>query len=394
MIFSALVGAQGSLEVMEFLLNDDIPITENNKLKILKDGQEKFDDLFESINHAKHHIHLEYFNFRNDSIAGLLFAKLAAKAAEGIKVRALFDAFGNLSNNKPLKKKHLEQIRSSGIEIEIFDPICFPFINHVFHRDHRKIVVIDGEIAYTGGINVADYYIDGLPNIGAWRDMHLKIEGNAVNYLQEIFLTTWNQTTKQDIKGDEYFPIHNQSSEKSVAIINRAPKQSPKQLRHTYSKSIDAAQNKIEIVNPYFLPTRSIRKKLKNAVKRGVDVEIMISKNADIKFTPDGVFYAANKLRKKGANIYVFNNGFHHSKIMMVDDEFCTIGSANLDSRSFRFDYEVNTFIFDEEITNQLSTIFEEDKNYSEKLTSEKWKQRSAWKRFVGWAANAMTPFL
>lgn len=129
-------------------------------------GREKFTDLFEAIRHARHHIHLEYFNFRNDSIANSLFDLLAEKVKEGVEVRAMFDAFGNWSNNQPLKKHHLQAIKARGIEIVKFDPITFPYINHAMHRDHRKIVVIDGKTGYTGGMNIADYYINGLPKIG------------------------------------------------------------------------------------------------------------------------------------------------------------------------------------------------------------------------------------
>lgn len=149
--------------MLQFLEYSNIPITDNNKVKLIKSGREKFEDLFEAIRGAKHHIHLEYFNFRNDSIANALFDLLGEKVKEGVKVRAMFDAFGNWSNNKPLKKRHLKAIREKGIEIVKFDPFKFPYINHAAHRDHRKIAVIDGKIGYTGGMNIADYYINGLP---------------------------------------------------------------------------------------------------------------------------------------------------------------------------------------------------------------------------------------
>ena len=383
--------------VIQFLSDADIPVTTNNKIHLLKSGKEKFDDLFSAIKKAKHHIHLEYFNFRNDSIANELFTLLAHKAQEGVEIRALFDAFGNWSNSRPLKKKHLKNLRKKGIEIYHFDPLRFPYINHVFHRDHRKIVVIDGTIAYVGGMNIADYYIKGLPEIGEWRDMHVRIEGKATHYLQEIFLSIWNKTTKQNISGTVYFPIYSDTTfhkGKSIAIVDRTPKKSPKQIRQTYAKSIDVAKSNIQIVNPYFLPTRSIRKALKSALKRGINVEIMISAKADIAFTPEGSIRVAHNLMKKGAHIYLYNGGFHHSKVMMIDSTFCTVGTANLDSRSLRYDYEVNAFIFDKEITEELSEIFEKDKQNCTMLTPEEWRKRSVWKRFVGLLAQMCTPFL
>lgn len=391
------IGLTSDSLVLRFLSASEIPISDNNKVKLLKSGQEKFIDLFAAIREAKHHIHLEYFNFRNDSIANALFDLLAEKVKEGVEVRAMFDAFGNWSNSKPLKKKHLKQIRERGIEIVKFDPFTFPYINHATHRDHRKIAVIDGKIAYTGGMNIADYYINGLPKIGTWRDMHARIEGNAVDALQEIFLTIWNKETKQNIGGEAYFPGHHERSDSTdivVAIVDRTPKKNSRMLSHAYAMSIFSAQKNVRIVNPYFVPTTSITKALNNTIKRGVDVTIMVSSASDISFTPDAALYKLHRLMKKGASVYMYNGGFHHSKIMMIDDLFCTVGTANLNSRSLRYDYETNAFIFDTQITSELNDMFHEDIEHCTKLTPEFWKKRSPWKKFVGWFANLFTPFL
>ena len=385
--------------LIAYLNHHKIQITEHNELKVLKSGEEKFIDLFKEIEKAKHHIHLEYFNFRNDSIANALFEILERKAKEGVEVRAMYDAFGNSSNNQPLKNKHIKSICERGIEIVEFDPLRFPWINHVFHRDHRKIVVIDGLIGYTGGMNIADYYIEGLPEIGEWRDMHIRITGDAVNELQDIFLAMWNKCTKQDIGGEAYYPYRKDSTftkqqNKKVAIVDRVPRKIPHIMRRVYAQAIESAEEKVQIINPYFTPTRIIKKAIKNAVKKGVKVEIMIPGKSDIPFTPDAALYIANQLRKKGADIYIFNGGFHHSKIMMIDSLYCTVGSTNLNSRSLRYDYEVNAFIFDTETTDELMTMFKEDQENSTLLTSEMYKKRSIWKKFVGWFAHLFTPFL
>ena len=385
--------------LIAYLNNLGIETTTHNKLKLLKSGEEKFIDLFQKIEEAKHHVHLEYFNFRNDSIANALFELLAKKAKEGVEIRAIFDAFGNFSNNQPLKKKHLKEIREKGIEIVKFDPLRFPWINHVFHRDHRKIVVIDGKIGYTGGMNIADYYIKGLPEIGDWRDMHIRVEGTAVNYLQDIFLDMWNKCTQQEIGGNIYYPLRNDlastcQSGKSVAIIDRYPRKDPKTMREVYANAIENAENKVQIINPYFTPVKRIKKAIKRAVKNGVKVEVMIPGKSDIGFTPDAALYIANQLRKKGVDIYIYNGGFHHSKIMMIDSLYCTVGSTNLNSRSLRFDYEVNAFIFDKETTEELIQMFKEDQEDSTLLTAEMYKKRSTWKKFIGWFAHLFTPFL
>ena len=225
----------------------------NNSVTLLLNGQEKFDDMFSAISQAKSSVHLEYFNFRNDSIASRLFEILVRKAREGVEVRALFDSFGNSSNNRPLKKRHLEELRSHGVEIYEFDPLRFPWVNHVFHRDHRKIVVIDGQIAYTGGMNVADYYIKGTKQVGEWRDMHCRIEGDEVNTLQSIFLSIWNKTAKQNVHGAQYFRCFRgadyitglkpdtcaTAGHKMVGIINREPLTSNKIIRTFYINAIN-----------------------------------------------------------------------------------------------------------------------------------------------------------
>ena len=385
--------------LIAYLNECGIEITTNNEIEILKSGHDKFIDLFEEIKKAKHHIHLEYFNFRNDSIANSLFKLLEEKAKEGVEIRAMYDAFGNSSNNRPLKKKHIKEIRSKGIEIVEFDPLKFPWINHVFHRDHRKIAIIDGKVGYTGGMNIADYYITGLPEIGEWRDMHIRINGEAVGDLQDIFLDMWNQCTKQKIEGVNYYPyrkdtIYSQTTNTQIAIVDRYPRKNPEVMRRVYAKAIESAENKVQIINPYFTPTRIIKKAIKKATQKGVKVEIMIPGKSDIPFTPDAAMYIANKLRKKGADIYIFNGGFHHSKIMMIDSAYCTVGSTNLNSRSLRYDYEVNAFIFDPKVTHELMSIFYKDQQNSTLLTKEIYKKRSTWKKFWGWFAHLFTPFL
>ena len=389
--------APGDSLMRRYLAREGIPVTRHNRVRLLMSGHDKFADLFSAIRRARHHIHLEYFNFRNDSIASTLFRLLAQKAREGVEVRALFDAFGNSSNNRPLRRRHLDSIRAQGIEIVKFDPLRFPYFNHIAHRDHRKIVVIDGRVGYTGGMNIADYYIHGLPKVGAWRDMHARIEGDAVRYLQGIFLTMWNRETGQHVGGPAYFPdmpALPDSLARPVAIVDRTPHRSPRAMRRAYIAAIDAAQRTVQIVNPYFVPTRSVRRALKRALKQGKEVEIMIPSVSDVPFTPEAALYYVHRLMKRGARVYLYNGGFHHSKVMMVDSTFCTVGSANLDARSLRHDYETNAFILHPATTAELTEMFARDRQASTLLTPEVWKKRSGWKKFVGWFAHLLGPVL
>lgn len=400
-------GEERSDSTIKYILEKkNVEFTNDNSVTLLMNGHEKFDDMFKAIRQAQHHIHLEYFNFRNDSIASALFELLKQKAAEGVAVRALFDGFGNDSNNRPLKKKHLDPLREAGIEIYEFDPIRFPWVNHVFSRDHRKIVVIDGAIAYTGGMNVADYYLNGTEQVGEWRDMHCRIEGSAVDELQRIFLRIWNKVTKQDIQGNEYFSQTNTfdqlkpdttgtAGHKLLGIINREPRKTADIIRTFYLEAINSAHDSIKLVNPYLTLNHKLKKALRNAVKRGVKVEIMISQHSDIPLTPDCVFYNAHKLMKHGADIWVYQPGFHHTKIIMVDGRFCTVGSANLNARSLRWDYEENAVILDSCTTRELSQMFDHDKTKSLYLTEQLWDEmRTPWKKFVGWFAHLLAPFL
>lgn len=410
LFFTCNVCAQTSDSlIVENLRDEGITFSHNNSVTLLMSGQEKFDDMFQAIRQARSSVHLEYFNFRNDSIASLLFRLLAQKAKEGVEVRALFDGFGNDSNNRPLKRKHLKQMRSVGIEIYEFDPVNFPWVNHVFHRDHRKIVVIDGKIAYTGGMNVADYYINGTEVVGEWRDMHCRIEGDEVNTLQKIFLRMWNKVTGQNVYGTKYYRGYHgadyitglkpdtccTAGKKMVGIINREPRVTNKIIRKFYTDAINEAKDSIKLVNPYLTLNNTLKRALRNAVKRGVKVEIMVSAHSDIPLTPDCVFYNVHNLMQHGVDVWIYKKGFHHTKIIMVDGRFCTVGSANLNARSLNFDYEENAVIIDPCTTKELNDMFEKDKAESFKLTEETWDEwRTPWQKFVGWFASLLTPFL
>lgn len=418
LLFSIPLAAQREMDrqsitadslILQDLKAEGIRFTDDNSVTLLPTGKAKFKDMFQAIRQAKKSIHLEYFNFRNDSIARALFVLLEQKASEGVEVRALFDDFGNASNNRPLRQKHLKELRDNGVEIYAFDPIRFPWVNHVFSRDHRKIVVIDGRVAYTGGMNVADYYIKGTPQVGSWHDMHCRIEGSAVDELQRIFIHTWNAVTRQSVQGQQYYrglgdvsyfeeltpDTTTTAGRKVVGIINREPRISPAIIRQFYLSAINNARDSIKIINPYFTLNRALKKALKRAAKRGVKVEIMLSIRNDIPLTPDCGFYNAHKLMKSGCNIWLYKPGFHHTKIITVDGRLCTVGSANLNGRSLAWDREVNAVIADREITAQLDAIFARDKKQSMLLTPQSWEEfRTPWDKLRGWLAHLIAPLL
>ena len=420
-----------------------VTFTDGNSVRLLDSGQKKFSAMLDSIRHAKHYVHLEYFNFRNDSLGRVLFTLLGEKAREGVKVRAMFDSFGNRSNDSPLKPEHIKLIREAGIDIYEFDPIKFPWINHAYHRDHRKIVVIDGAVAYAGGMNVADYYIHGRPEFGAWRDMHMELHGPVVAQYEQVFERMWWQVTgevimegaheaykaREAIGGLRAIKAHrlnrakaNKAAESNeplsagslggsqgemdalhqrlerpsegidatvtdarIGVVDRRPHRYSKLMRKAYVAAIDAAQQHIQIINPYPTNVKSVRRAIKRALKRGVDVEIMVSAKSDVPITPDVVGLEMKHMAKRGARVWYNNDGFHHSKVMMVDGRFCTVGSTNLDARSFLYDYEVNAFILNSQTTGELNAHFEKEKKNCEPYRNEDWRKRfSLGHRLVG----------
>lgn len=377
-----------------YLKSEGIPYTSNNQVAILNGAHMKFDSMFKDIKEAKHHIHLEYFNFRNDSINKVLVDLLEQKAKEGVEIRAMFDSFGNSSNDRPLKKKDMKAMRERGIEIVKVAPLKFPWVDYFASRDHRKIVVIDGKIGYIGGINVADYYLNGIEGVGEWRDMHSKVEGEAVNELQKIFLDMWYAETKERIEGEVYYPQHNDNGGADIAVVDRWPGRTPSRMRDVYANAIYAAKDSIILINPYFVPMPGVRKALEDALDEGVKVTLVLSEKGDIPMIPDGVWRVSYQLMKRGAEVYMYTGGFNHSKVMCVDGLYCTIGSANLNSRSLIYDYESNIFIFGKEDTEELYKCIDLDRQKSYRVTKEIYKKRCWWSRFCGWLVTLITPLV
>ena len=240
-------------------------------------------------------------------------------------------------------------------------------------------------------MNVADYYLVGTEQVGEWRDMHCRIEGPAVNELQRIFVRFWKLVAKEELTNQKYFQGV-PSGSKMIGIANREPHTSNEIMRRFYVSMLDNAKDSVKIINPYFVPTNKVIKALKRCAERGVKMDILISSKYDEPLTPDVVMYNMKKLIKRGANVWRYRPGFHHSKIMMVDGKVCTIGSTNLDSRSLRYDYEANDIIADEATTRELDSLFIEDTRKSDLLTLEEWKKsRTTWQRFRGWLGHLLT---
>lgn len=363
-----------------------IPFYADSQVEIIPSGIQKYDELFRAVRDARSFIHLDYFKFQDDSICHALFRLLCEKVRQAVEVRVIFDSFGNQNSVRRLPKSYVDSLQREGVQIVGFDPVRFPWVNHLLHRNHHKIAVIDGEIAYSGGMNVADYYLKGNPRVGEWRDMHMKLYGSVVEGYEQIFEYMWHECTGEQLDSQRYKGRNLSTEKHNIALVNRVPRQSPSSMRDAYICAIDNARELIQIVNPYATFIHSVRTSLYRALERGVKIQIMASFNGDVRVTSDVVAQEMRKLMNRGAEVYYYDGGFHHSKYMTVDNIFCTIGTANLDARSLRYDYEVNAFIFNPEVTNRLQLVFLYDvENKCTRLTPEVWKKRfSPKRRFSG----------
>ncbi len=361
------------------------PEYQGNSIVLLRSAQEKYDSLFRSIGSAERFINIEYFWIGNDSVGNVMTSLLAQKAAQGVEVRMLIDDYANHKSDNPWTRGQVDSLCSLGIKTAMFDKFRFPYINHVRHRDHRKIVVIDGRRVFAGGMNVADYYLTGTERSGQWRDMHFLIDGPAVDEYERVFGQIWKKVTGEELDTAGYTGQAVPCGTTTVSIVNREPGRMSRSMRKAYATAIDAAQEEIRIVNPYPTNVRMVRRAMHRALGRGVRLMVMVSATSDISVVPDVVGIEMKKLVKRGAEVYYYEGGFHHGKTMTVDGEFCTIGSANIDGRSMKFDYEINAFAFDRETTRGLNEVFDSDLMDCEQLTRHNFCQRfTLWHRIEG----------
>ena len=353
-------------------------------------GRDKFQALFSDVDKATDHIHIEYYAWDDDVIGNQLKNLLIKKSAEGVKIRVIVDAVGSWR----VKNSFYEQLRSAGIEVEEFMKVRFPmFTSHVNYRNHRKIVVIDGQVGYIGGMNVADRYING-PSWGNWRDTHIRIEGKGVQGLQSIFLIDWYLVSKSLITARKYFPSLESYGDNLMQIVSSGPYSPAREIMQGFMQAIFGAQSYIYIQTPYFIPPESLSDALIAASVRGVDVRLMVSRKSDTLLVQLASRSYFKKLLRAGINIYFYEPGFLHSKLMVIDDSLTLIGSANFDIRSFEQNLEVMAFIYNEATAIRGKEIFVEDQNNSTAIVLREWIKRPVWIRFKESFIRLFTPLL
>lgn len=358
------------------LRNNHAVLTQDNAVQIFNDGEAKFNALIEDMEQAKDHIHIQYYIFRLDNLGQRIHEVLIRKAKQGVKVRLLFDDMGS----RGIRKKNFKELVDLGGEVEAFFPSIMPLINpRLNYRNHRKIVVIDGRIGYIGGFNVGDEYLGLNRKFGYWRDTHLRIEGSSVHPLQTRFMLDWNQaSTISDIEySDRYFPAIPLKGSVGIQIVSSGPDSEWEQIKNGYLKLMAMAKDYIYIQTPYFIPDASFMDTLRIACLSGIDVRIMIPNKPDHAFVYWATYSYVGQLLKAGAKVYIYDNGFLHTKMIVVDNEASTVGTANIDVRSFKLNFEVNAFIYDRVTSRELAELFEQDMLLSTELTMDLYNERN-----------------
>lgn len=363
---------------------------EGNALAIYTDGRSMLCSLIREISKARHHIHLEFYIFENDATGRLLRDVLIDKAREGVKIRVLYDDVGCWRVNHSF----YEQMLFEGVDAQSFLKVRFPqFTSKVNYRNHRKIVVIDGKVGFIGGMNIADRYMKGV-SWGEWRDSHVKISGKAVYGLQTAFLTDWYVVDRTLLTGEVYYPKMQAEGKVVAQIVTSDPVGEWREMMQGIMMAISSARKYFYVQTPYLLPTEQILTALQTAALAGVDVRIMLPKHGDAWLTHKGSMSYLDMLMKAGVRIYLYRKGFLHSKLMVSDDQWSTVGSTNMDFRSFEHNFEANAFFYDKETALAMKRIFLEDQKECMFLIPKVWASRSWSNRFTESVIRLLAPLL
>jgi len=365
--------------------------TKNNQMDILADGQTKFARLFEDIENAESFIHMQYYIYRNDDLGREIVAALAKKATEGVEVRLLIDGMGNFGMSKRIFRPLIE----AGGQLGIF---LRPHFFRANFQNHRKICVIDGKVGYIGGFNIGDEYMGKVPRFGAWRDLHIRIYGDAAKELGLHFIMDWNFVDPHHkIEASErYFPLTlpREEQECLMQIVSGGPDTKWPNIYNGLSKMISEANQRIYIQTPYFAPDDNIFESLKIAALSGIDVRIIIPANPDHPFVKWCSLSYLGGLLTAGVKCYQYTEGFIHSKMLIIDDIVTSVGTTNMDMRSFKLNFEINAFIYDRDMTKCFLEQFDKDLEDSAEITLEAYENRSWWQKIKEAFSRLLSPLL
>ena len=381
-------------ELAAMVIKDiESPLTRCNKVKLLVNGEEKFPELLRCLAEAERHIHMEYYIFEADEIGSKVIKLLIKKAQEGVQVRFIYDDFGSPGINKKIE----ERMRDAGIEIYPFQKVfSYIFANRLYYRNHRKIVVIDGRTAFTGGINVSDKYINNKKNKLFWRDTHLRIDGPGVFYLQYLFLTDWNFCSKKLLKPEQFHFAEDlaQTDDTYVQIVGSGPDSVQPSVLFSILQAIYLAKKEILITTPYFIPGDDIMNALRIAASSGLSVKLLVPGKCDSRIVNAASKANYNDLLIAGVEIYLYQKGFVHAKTLVTDGKLTIIGTSNMDYRSFELNFEVNAMVYDTAFSEKLRKVFFDDLTHAKKINADQWYKRPVIVRLGERLARLLSPSL
>ncbi|BCJ86717.1 cardiolipin synthase [Effusibacillus dendaii] len=371
--------------------NSHSPITENNRIELYADSKQAFASILSALRQAQSHIHLEYYILKNDQIGTEVQKILIEKARQGVHVRVIYDGIGS----RKLKPSYIKNLQQAGVQITSFLPVYFPWLtSRINFRNHRKLIVIDGKIGFTGGLNIGDEYLGKGP-LGHWQDTHIRLEGESVYYLQLIFLRDWYVAYNEYISEAEYFPQQDSFGKIPIQIAASGPDSDWEAIWQAHFSMFASARRKIYIVTPYLIPDESILMGLKTSALSGLDVRIILPAKPDYYIVHLATRSYFEELLRAGVRIYEYQNGFIHAKTIAVDGEAASVGTANLDVRSFQYNFEVNALIYEPAVVSQLEQIMQQHMADSREITLDDYlANRKIISKFLESSARLLSPLL
>jgi len=372
-------------------------LTEYNEVEILQNASAMYPRLLEDVRCARHSIHLEFYIWTNDEFTQELKDALIERATAGVRVHALYDS----STGAAMGQAYRSELQAAGVDIRPYlQHNRLRYLHNVQYRNHRKIVVIDGKIGYVGGMNLDEEQLNGPKGFSAWRDTHLRIHGEAALALQASFVVSWHNTAQESLIDPGYFPIEEIQNEVTaftpVQIAQSGPDSQWAGLRQLYFFLIMAANRSVRIQSPFFIPDESISEALRSAALAGVDVRMIFQPRGgsyQIPYRAAYTYYAA--MARAGARIFLYqNNTYFHPKTINIDGAICSVGSANMDIRSFSINYEINAVIYDTEIAGQLTQDFDEDLQHCTEFRLAEYKSAGFFRRFLDSLYRLASPLL
>jgi len=369
----------------------EAPITSRNETTVLTNAPHTYTAMLEAIEQAQHHIHVESYIVRDDTIGNTFRELLERKSRAGIEVRVIVDGIGSYH----LPASYLANLKRAGVQAEVFLPPSIAFFDkRMNYRNHRKIMVIDGSVGFVGGINIGDEHLGADAKLGFWRDTHLRISGEAVRTLQDTFLTDWLFVSGQTVNGPVYAPNYGGTGVEEVQIIASGPDKQGDAILEMYFGAICAAKQRVYLTTPYFIPEASIEMALKTAAASGVDVRIIVPGRPDSRLVHWASLAYLEELMEAGVRFYQYQKGFIHAKTMIVDELLASVGTANMDLRSFFSNFELNAVLFDARTIRRLAADFTEDLRDSEQVRLEAFRHRPRIARGKEILARILSPLL